>query len=111
MPRVNVPITQITRDGVAPPAVTNGDATNNHTIVNDGAVWFEVDNADAGGAHNVTVLFTQMVDGQAVASRAYAIASSASRRIGPWPVAMYGSALQVNVASSQLKLRAWRLGT
>lgn len=110
MPRVNVPVTNISRAGVADASPTNGDATNNHTIANDGKMWLEVSNADASNPHNLTVHIQDVVDGQAVAPRVYAIAASGKKRIGPWPVGDYGSALQVDVDSTQLKLTAYHLG-
>lgn len=111
MPRIDVPVTNITRSGVADASETNGNATDNHSIANDGRVWFEARNADASNPHTVTVLFTRTIDGQAVTSRAYALAATTKRRIGPWPPAEYGDTLQVNVDSSELKLAAYHLGT
>lgn len=110
MPRVGVTVVNITRAGVADGTEANGDATNNHSISNDGRVWFEVRNADPTNPHNATVHITDTVDGQAVTSRVYPIAATAKRRIGPWPPGDYGDVLQVDVDSSQLKLTAYHLG-
>lgn len=110
MPRIDVPVTNITRAGVADATEVNGDAVNFHSIANDGKVWFEVRNADASNPHTATVKFTTTVDGQAVTSRAYSIAATLKRRIGPWPPEQYGSTLEVDVDSSQLKLTAYHLG-
>jgi len=111
MPRVNVPVTSITRVGIDPPAVVAGDSVNNHSMVSDGNAWLEIDNADATNPHTMTVPVPPTVDGQAVASRVYTIpATTVGRRFGPWPVSVYGRTLNFNVSSSQLKLRAFRLG-
>lgn len=112
MARTPVPVTTIVRAGVADPAVVNGDPVNHHSIDNaHGDVWLEVDNADAGGAHNLTVRFTRTVDGQAVTPVQHALAASTvRRRIGPFPVADYGRSLLVDVDSTQIKLRALRVG-
>lgn len=112
MARTPVPVTTIVRDGVADPAPVDGDTVNNHQVENPhGDMWLEVDNADAGGAHNLTVRVDRTVDGQPVTARQYAIAASTTRRrLGPFPVADYGRLLLVDVDSTQIKIRALRLG-
>lgn len=111
MARTDVPVTTITRAGVADPAPVNGDTVNNHSVQNPhGDMWLEVDNENAG-PQNLTVKFARTVDGQAVASRVFALAAATvRRRLGPWPVNDYGRVLEVDVASTDIKLRAFRLG-
>ncbi len=50
MPRVEIPVTAVDRDGVAQPALTNGDATNDHFITGgaDGLTLVEIVSSDAG---------------------------------------------------------------
>lgn len=107
MARGVVPVTEITRTGVAEPAETNGDATNNHVIANDGNMWIEVRNSNgASTARTLTIHLTGARDGQAPAPKTYSIAAAATRRIGPFPVSLYGSAMQVDVDNAELKLLA-----
>lgn len=110
MARVNIPVTNLSRAGVADAAETNGDSVNNHSVANDGKVWIEVRNADASNPHSATVKIQDTVDGQAVSSKVYPLAATTKRRIGPWPVKDYGTTLQVDVDSAQLKLTAYHLG-
>lgn len=111
MARVNVPVTQITRAGEAPPAEVNGDATNGHDFTNDGKTFLLVRNADGTAAHTVTIVTPGTVDGLAIADRAVSIPLSQSRYIGPFPPAVYGvdGRVQADVTSAQLKLSALRL--
>jgi len=110
MARGSIPVTAITRAGVAPPAETNGDATNNHTVNNDGKVIILVRNSNgASTARTVTFRVNKTVDGQAVASRAVSIPAGASRYFGPFPVETYGEDLLVDVDNAELKLSAFHL--
>lgn len=110
MPRVAVPVTAISRAGVAPAAETNGDATNNHTVANDGKTIMLVRNANgAATARTLTVRLSGAVDGQGISPKTYSIAAAASRYIGPFPVGSYGSTMQVDVDNADLKLSAYRI--
>lgn len=112
MPRVAVPVTPIVRTGAgtAPAAETNGDATNNHTVANDGKTFLLVRNANASStARTLTVRLAGGRDGQSITPRTYSIAAGASRYLGPWPVSDYGSTMQVDVDNAELKLSAYRL--
>lgn len=109
MPRINLPHTNISRAGVADGAEVDGNTTDNHSTANDGRMWLEVRNADAGGPHTVTVRIQDVVDGQSVTSKTFSIPASSKRRIGPWPPGQYGDVLEVDVDSSQLKLTAYHL--
>lgn len=111
MPRVDVPVTQITRTGVAPATEVNGDATNNHSVANDGSVWIEVRNSGSTVARVVSARFPNTVDGQTVPARTWSIPTSSTRRIGPFPVGKYGTTLLIDVDNAELKLAAYRLAT
>ncbi|MFF1709303.1 hypothetical protein [Streptomyces sp. NPDC058268] len=106
MPRVNVPVTPITRAGVAPPTEVNGDATNQHVVQNNGRMILLVRNSGVTVARTVTLRIPSVVDGQTVTPRTVSIAQSASRYIGPFPTDSYGSSLQVDVDNAELKLLA-----
>lgn len=109
MPRVAVPVTAITRTGVAPAAENNGDPVNNHSVVNDGKTYLLVRNSHATLARTVTVRFKETIDGQTVTNRTYSIPATETRRIGPWPQQWYGQSLEVDVDFADLKLNAYQL--
>jgi hypothetical protein len=109
MPRVDIPVTQITRSGIAPATEVNGDPVNNHSIVNDGTVWLEVRNSGSTVARTVSARFDKTIDGQTTAAKTWSIPTSATRRIGPFPVRYYGTTLQVDVDNAELKLVAYKL--
>ncbi|WP_030670653.1 hypothetical protein [Streptomyces rimosus] len=109
MPRVSIPVTQITRAGVAPATEVNGDATNNHSVNNDGSVWLEVRNSGSTVSRTVSALFASTVDGVAVPAKTWSIPTSASRRIGPFPTRLYGTTLQIDVDNAELKLSAYKV--
>ena len=108
MPRVDLPHTSITRAAVAPGAEVNGDATNNHSVVNDGNVFLLVRNSGAS-ARTVTIVTPGTVDTQAVADRVISITAAASRYIGPFPPSDYGDPLSVDVEHAEVKLTAYHL--
>ena len=107
MPRINVPVTTITRDGVAKATATTGDATNNHSVANNGHTVLEVENTGVT-SRILTVHVDRSVDGQAVASRTYSIGAGAIRQIGPFDIPTYSTLLLVDVAHAELKLLAYR---
>lgn len=109
MPRVAVTVTQITRTGVAPATETNGDATNNHEVANNGSVWLEVRNSGSTVARVVSARFANTVDGVTVDAKTWSIPTSATRRIGPFPTRLYGSTLLIDVDNAELKLSAYSL--
>lgn len=109
MPRVNVPVTLITRSGVAPATEVNGDATNNHSVVNDGLVWIEVRNSGSTVARTVSANFANTIDGQTTPAKTWSIPTSSTRRIGPFPVRYYGDTLLIDVDNAELKLTAYKL--
>ena len=108
MPRVSVPVTTITRAGIAPAAEINGDATNNHVVANDGRTVLLVRNSNGSStARTLTVVIQGAIDGFAPAPRTYSIPAGASRYIGPFDTVAYGTSMQVNVDNAELKLSAY----
>ncbi|WP_405925428.1 hypothetical protein [Streptomyces sp. NBC_00035] len=107
MPRVAVPVTQITRAGVAAPTETNGDATNNHSVANNGRMVLLVRNSGSTVARTVTLRLPGLTDGQAITPRTVSIAQATSRYIGPFPTGDYGDSLLVDVDNAELKLLAF----
>ncbi len=106
MARSLVPTVKLTEAGVADATEANGDTTNQHYVVNTGKTNVQVRNADAGGAHSVTFVTPVTVGGKAVADQVVSIPASTTRQFGDFPVSVYGSSLQIDVDSSQLKLLA-----
>lgn len=112
MARANIPVNQIQRDtGILNSAVTpvTGDATNFHSMANNGVSWIEAKNINgASTSHNVTVHIDDTVDGQAVTSKVYAVPAGDTRRIGPFPVKIYGNPVLIDVNSVEFQLEAWQ---
>lgn len=112
MARTTIPVNQIDRAaGILASAVTpvTGDSSNNHSVANNGACWIEAHNTNgASTSHSVTVHVEDTVDGQAVTSKVYAVPAGDTRRLGPFPVKIYGSNLLVDVNSNEFQLSAWQ---
>lgn len=109
MPRVNVPVTQATRAGTTLPAAVTGDATNNHSVINDGKVAIIAKNTGAT-SRTVTFALTKQVDGLAVTARVETLAAGAEELFGPFSATDYGTTLNVDVAHAEVTLRAIRIG-
>ncbi|WP_331445853.1 hypothetical protein [Streptomyces xanthochromogenes] len=110
MARVNVPVTLITRAGVAPGSEVAGDATNGNSVANSsGDVWIEVRNSGSTVARLLSANFANTVDGVTVDAKTWSIPISTSRRIGPFPVKYYGTTLNLDVDNAELKLSAYRM--
>lgn len=109
MPRVNLPITNISRAGIAPGTEANGDPVNNHEVTNDGRVFLLVRNSGSTTARTVTVRLPGTEDGQGITPRTTSIPVSSSRYFGPFPPAQYGDLMQVDVDNAELKLTAYHL--
>lgn len=110
MARVVVPLTSISRAGVAPATPTTGDATNNHTVSNDGDMFLLVKNTNgASTAHILTIHLSEQVDGQATTPRTYSLAAGASLYLGSFDESEYGTQLLVDVAHAELVISAYHL--
>ncbi|MCD9196062.1 hypothetical protein [Streptomyces albireticuli] len=109
MPRVNVPVTSITRTGIAPATEVNGDATNNHSLTNNGTTWLMVRNSGSTVARVVSAIYENTVDGQTVPAKTWSIPTSSTRYIGPFPVRLFGTLLLIDVDNAELKLSAYTL--
>ncbi len=109
MPRVNVPVTDVTRAGILPATEVNGDATNQHSFSNDGSTWLEVRNGGASPRTLTLVIGVAGPDGATVTNPTVALAASALKKVGPFPVGIYGTTMSVNVDHADIKLTAYRL--
>lgn len=102
-----VPVTEITRAGITPPAATTGDTVNGHSVVNDGYMHLDVSNS-AGAPGTLTISYPQTVDGQAITPKAITIPATTNNvRIGPFPVQVYGTTINFTVSAATVTLRAW----
>lgn len=108
MPRVSVPVTSITRTGVADATPITGDPVNNHEIANSGDVWIEVANTGVSSG-TVSAHFPNTVDGVTVDPKTWTVPAGENRRIGPFPTRLYGTTLQIDVDSVDLDLTAYRV--
>lgn len=116
MPRVEIPVTEITRDGVAQPAQTTADATNDHYIaVNDGRVLVEIISTDAG-AQTVEVVPNPSLtaDGLTVSNLSIAVGAGATVYAGPFRFTTFkqdsSGMMYLNPSvSTTLKFRAYNL--
>lgn len=112
MARGTIPVTTITRAGVAPPSQTTANATDKHKIAaNDGRTIIEIVSSDAGSQTVAFEIPTSLVDGQAVSPKTVTIPAGETRWAGPFPKAIYnqsGGELFVNPSvSTTLKFRAY----
>lgn len=112
MARVTIPVTAITRDGVAPPAQTDADAVNLMEFTNDGDTFLEIVSSDAG-AQTVEFLIAEEVDDLSVTPRSVSVAAGATLLVGPF-TAVYDQTgtklVYVNPSvSTTLKFRAYTI--
>lgn len=113
MPRVEIPVTQLTDSGVAPPAQTNADATNDHYIAgNDGHIMLEIISTD-GGAQSVTILTPGTFGGLNLEDRTVSVPAGQTRYVGRLAPGIYnqadGSIYLDPSVSTNLKFRAYRV--
>lgn len=108
MPRVQIPVTAASRDGVTL-TPTVGDPVNNHTIANDGRTAVIVENTGSTVDRTVTFQLTQKVDGFSVSPRTETIAVGERQLFGPFAVNEYGGWLSVDVDNAELKLTPIRI--
>lgn len=116
MPRVEIPVTEITRAGVAPPAQTDADATNDHYIAeNDGRVLIEIVSSDAGEQTVEVVPNPSLTaDGLTIDNLVITIPAGATRVCGPFRTTTFkqdaSGMMHLNPSvSTTLKFRAYNL--
>ncbi len=114
MARVDVPVTTTNRDGVAPPAQTDADAANMHSLVNDGRTTIEIVSSDAADQTVDFEIPSGAVDGQPVTPKTVNVPAGETRIAGPFPRGVYnqvGGELWFNPSvSTTLKFRAYTTG-
>jgi hypothetical protein len=106
-----VPVTTIDRTGsAAPPAEVAMDIANGNVLNgNNGAMWIEVTNS-GGTSKNLTATQINAQDGVASPGKVWALTAAAKRRLGPFPVGIYGaSVLLAPEAGSTLTIMGYQL--
>jgi len=107
MARGAIPITVSTTKGTVLATPVAGDPVNFHYLQNDGTVRVHVKNTNSGStARTVTIKIAQTVDQQAVTDFTEAIAAGVTQVYGPFPVAIYGTQVNINVDNAELTLVA-----
>lgn len=85
------------------------DATNGNSLGNSGVQWIELTNG-AGTTSTVTVAQPNAQDGVTSPGKVYSIPTTQKRRIGPFPVAIYGANLIITASVATVTARAYQLG-
>lgn len=93
MPRENLPVQRVTRDGIVPSLVAAN--LDGHSITNDGRVFLYAKNTDTV-AHTVTVVTPGQVHGLNVADLAVSIPAGGERMLGTFPVGAFGRTTDIN---------------
>jgi hypothetical protein len=111
--RTPIPVTELSRAGVAPPAQTDSDQTNGMVIAaNSGRLWVEIESTDAAD-QTVGFAIPITVDGDTVADKLVDVPAGATRLVGIFPPAIYNQddrSLNVNPSvDTTLKFRAYKL--
>lgn len=93
-----------------PTPTTAADVANGNVTPNDGATFLAVVSGDAA-THTLTVQVVNGVDGLTAGPRSYTVpvAASGVQITGPFPVQYYGTQLQWNGDSAQIKVAAYSL--
>lgn len=113
MARTAIVPVRITLDGAAPAEPVDGDAVNGHVVLgNDGErVFVLVENTSGEDDHEVTFVTPGTVGAEQyeIADKVEEIPAEASRWFGPFPLAVFTSSLQIDVANAALKLSVYRI--
>jgi hypothetical protein len=114
MARTVIPVSEISRAGIAPPAQQTADQPNgNYIASNDGTIFVEIENTDASPKSVGFVIFGSQVDGVTIPDKVVTVPAGAIRWAGPFPVRYYGqvdASLWINPdAATSLKFRAYKL--
>lgn len=118
MPRVEIPVTVVDTGGETQPALTNGNATDDHYVTGgaDGRTMLEIVSSDAGAQTVEVVPSPTLVlpDGLTVNNLSIPVAAGATVVAGPFRTTTYkqdtDNTLWVNPSvSNTLDFRAYRL--
>lgn len=113
MARVQIPVTTVTKSGVAQPAQTTGDSVNGHYFLNDGTTILEIVSSDAG-SQTVTIQTSKTVDGYALADQTVTMAAGTTQYVGPFTTGTFNQSGSTQVyvdttVSTTIKFRAFSI--
>lgn len=117
MPRVEIPVTTITRLSVNPGSQIDADSTNDHYIAdNDGRTWVEIVSS-AVATESVIFETPYTLDGLSLEDHPVYVGPGATRLAGPFPISTFNQTgsgdenkLFLNPSvSTTLKFRAYRV--
>lgn len=109
MPRTNIPVTNITKVGVAWPATdgATGDNINGNVVQNGPNLCLLVRNP-TGAPIMLTFVTPNTAGGYGIDDDVKTIAASAQQAFGPFPVDLFGDLLQIGVSATGLKIIAFQ---
>jgi hypothetical protein len=115
MPRTEITVTALDREGVAQPTVQTSDSANGMFIAtNTGRIILEITNTNAG-TQTIGIPFgsSATIDGVAPADRVISLATGETKLIGPFPVNYYNQddrSVYVNPSvDDDLEIRAYSI--
>ena len=111
MPRVQIPVTEVTVAGVAPPAQVTGDATEKHFLaLGRGDIILEAENVGSTVTRDVTIETPGTVDGIAVAEQVVSVPKETKRYIAidSEQFRQKEGKVFIDPAHAELKFRAFR---
>lgn len=102
-------VASIDRAGAAAPAEDAMDIANGNVLANNnGRTWVEVTNT--GGTTKTLTISLPAQDGVASPGKVYSLATTVKRRIGPFPVGIFGTnPIFQPEAGSTLTIKGWQL--
>lgn len=104
------PISRTSVDGKLTTATT-GDASNGHSVVNNGTSVFLIfkNTNGASTVRTATVRNLTSADGLAAAThRVYTIPAGETWYRGPFPTATYGTTMQIDVSHAEMTIQAFQ---
>ncbi len=110
MARTLIPVVDTSKAGTTMPAEVAADVANGNYIPNDGKTLVLARNANgASVARTVTIALVGTIDGFAPAARTISVPAGASKILGPYEVANYGSQLLISGDNAELKFTPIRV--
>lgn len=106
MARTEIPVNVISRTALtAVPAEVTADVVNGNVYANGPATWMQVRNAHATLARNLTIRVPISVDGaREYWLKVYAVPANVTREVGPFPADVFGSTVEVDGETTDIKL-------
>jgi len=104
-----ITVTTIDRTAITPPAEVAMDVANGNVLNgNSGAQWIEVTNT-GGSTYTITASQVNLQDGVASPGKQWSIPAAGKRRIGPFPVNVYGTSVALAPQNVALTCMGYQL--